>query len=348
MSRPDTVLILGARGRLGFAAAQAFSVAGWRVLAQVRPGTTGPMLPGVQWLAARPDDTDTLAAAAKGAGVVVQALNPVYTHRAWRRELPELTQAAIDVTRALAPAPSDDLPLLVLPGTVYNFGTAMPPLLREDTAQAADTVKGRMRVAVEEQIQAATRDGRMKAVVVRSGDFFGSGTGSWLDGVMVKDIQRGKLTIPGRMDVATPWAYLPDLARSYVDIAGQRQRIGVFETFHFAGHHLSGQDWADAMTDIATEQGWLKLREGLRTRTLPWPLVRAMGLVMPQMAALADMRYLWRTPHALVNTHMTGRIGPEPHTPFPQALRAALEALRLLQPRASTTPRAPSLTRSAS
>ena len=38
---PRTVLILGARGRLGLAAARAFAQAGWQVLAQVRPASHG-------------------------------------------------------------------------------------------------------------------------------------------------------------------------------------------------------------------------------------------------------------------------------------------------------------------
>jgi NAD(P)-dependent dehydrogenase (short-subunit alcohol dehydrogenase family) len=37
----NTVLVLGARGRLGGAVAQAFAAAGWRVLAQRRAGGTG-------------------------------------------------------------------------------------------------------------------------------------------------------------------------------------------------------------------------------------------------------------------------------------------------------------------
>lgn len=35
-----TVLILGARGRFGMAAARAFADAGWRVLGQTRPGAS--------------------------------------------------------------------------------------------------------------------------------------------------------------------------------------------------------------------------------------------------------------------------------------------------------------------
>jgi uncharacterized protein YbjT (DUF2867 family) len=82
MSSSSSVLILGARGRFGLAAARAFAQAGWKVHAQVRPGGGGPAIAGVRWLAADPEDTAALAAAAAGAEVVVQALSPQYTHEA--------------------------------------------------------------------------------------------------------------------------------------------------------------------------------------------------------------------------------------------------------------------------
>ncbi|MDP3607011.1 MAG: epimerase [Polaromonas sp.] len=320
MTQPSTVLVLGARGRFGLAATRAFAEAGWRVLAQLRPGASGPAIPGVTWLAAQPGETHSLAAAAHGATVVVQGLSPVYTHKAWRRDLPGLTQAAIDVTRALGAT-------LMLPASVYNFGETMPPLLREDTAQAASTFKGQMRIASEAQVRAATQDGRMKAVVIRGGDFFGSGTGSWLDEVMVKDIVRGKFIYPGPMNVPTAWAWLPDMARSFVAVAGRRELLPAFETLHFAGYRLTGQDWADALGDIAWERGWLPAGGQLHTRSLSWTLMRSLGLVLPKVAALCEMRYQWHTPHTLVNKRMTALIGAEPHTPFPEALRRALTEL---------------------
>lgn len=326
MTESSTVLILGARGRFGLAATRAFAQAGWRVFAQLRPGASGPVIPGVVWLAAQPGDTARLAAAAPGAAVVVQGLSPVYTHQAWRRDLPGLTQAAIDVARELGA-------LLMLPASVYNFGATMPPLLREDTAQAASTFKGGLRIASEAQVRAATQDGRMKAVMIRGGDFFGSGTGSWLDEVMVKAIQGGKFTYPGPLNVPTAWAWLPDMARSFVAVAGQRHRLPAFETLHFAGYSLTGQDWADVLADIAWERGWLPAGGKLRTRSLSWLMMRALGLVLPKIAALCEMRYQWRAPHTLVNTRMAALTGAEPHTPFPEALRAALAELGLLTSR---------------
>ena len=317
---PSTVLILGARGRFGSAAAHAFAQAGWQVHAQMRPGATPPVIPGVQWLLAAPEDTVAIAAAAAGATVVVQALSPLYTHKVWRSEVPALTKAAIAITRQLGAT-------LMLPASVYNFGAGMPARLLEDTPQNSTTFMGNMRIASEALVREATLDGGMKAVVIRGGNFFGSGGGSWLDLVMAKDIEKGKLTYPGGEGVPTSWAYLPDMARSFVTVANQRHALPAFETLHFAGYTLTRQDWADAFADIAWERGWLPAQRRLQVKSLSWLMLRGLGLFMPTMAAVCEMRYLWRTPHGLVNTRMKRLAGQEPHTPFAEALRASLDEL---------------------
>jgi len=325
----STVLILGARGRFGGAAVQAFSQAGWQVVAQARPGATGlPALAGVHWAPIAPQDTQALRGAATGASAVVHALSPAYTHAAWRREVPVLAQSAIDVARGLGAT-------LMLPGNVYNFGASLPSRLAEDAPQAADTFKGRMRIRIESMIERATQDGAMRAVVIRGGDFFGSGRGSWLDEVMVSGLRGGRFTYPGPMEVPHAWAYLPDMARAFVQVAAARERLGRFELMHFGGYSLTGADWAEALQDVAWEQGWLAGGAGLRTRRLPWPLMQALGLVSPQARALCEMRYLWHTPHALVNRRMAAVCGPEPRTPFAQALRAALADLGMPAPPAA-------------
>jgi nucleoside-diphosphate-sugar epimerase len=334
MSQPrPTVLVLGARGRFGRAAARAFAEAGWRVHAQLRPGAQGPALPGVEWLPAHPHDTRALAAAARGAQVVVQGLSPAYTHAAWRAELPGLTQAAIDIASELGAT-------LMVPANVYNFGAAMPAVLHEDTPQHPTTFKGRMRMEGELQVMRATQGGRMKAVAIRAGDFFGSGTGSWLDLVMAKSLAAGKFTYPGAYDVATSWAYLPDLARTFVAVAERRDSLPAFERLHFAGHHATGAEWARAITGIAREQGWLGADAPLRTGSVSWPLMRLVGLAIPTVSAVCEMRYLWRTPYALDNTQLRARIGAEPHTPFAQAVRAALGDLGMLRVDGSLPPQA--------
>jgi hypothetical protein len=71
----------------------------------------------------------------------------------------------------------------------------------------------------------------VKSIVIRAGDFFGSGSGTWFDQAISKDLRKGVVTYPGPPDVPTAWAYLPDLARTFVAVAARRAQLGSFELF---------------------------------------------------------------------------------------------------------------------
>ncbi len=317
----STVLILGVRGRLGLAAARAFADAGWRVLGQIRPGAQPPAdAPArMEWLALDLADTNALTQAARGATVVVHALNPAYTNRAWSEQVLPMTEAALALCRVLNAT-------LMVPGNIYNFGNNMPSLLREDTPQRAETVKGRIRVAMEERLRASG----VRAIVIRAGDFFGSGSGSWFDQAMVGKLPKGQFTYPGARDVPTAWAYLPDLARTFVAVADKRKQLDRFEVFHFGGYQLSGQDWIDALQPIAERAGWVKPGARLEVGRMPWAVIRLGAVFMPQWASLMKMRYLWGTPHALANDKLEALIGKEPHTALGPAAQTALADLGML------------------
>lgn len=327
MQQQQTVLILGARGRFGSAVTTAFAAAGWKVLAQRRsPGTPAAEAAGthdaIRWLDVDVQDMAALAVQARGAGVVVHAMNPVYTDAAWRREGPGQMQAAIAISKAMGA-------LLMFPGNVYNFGVTMPEVLREDTPQRPSNAKGHVRVALEQQLQEAARTDGLHSVVIRAGDFFGSGSGALFDRVLVPKLAKGRMGYPAGLQVATAWAYLPDLGRTFVQVAQQRVHVQGAQVLHFRGHHLTGQDWLDALAPAARAQGWLASDANLKVDTLPWPLIRALGLVIPTWASLTQMRYIWNTPHTLDNSRLQALIGQEPHTPLGQAARQALTDLRM-------------------
>jgi nucleoside-diphosphate-sugar epimerase len=64
---------------------------------------------------------------------------------------------------------------------------------------------------------------------------------------------------------------------------------------------------------------------------LPWPVIRIGALFLPTWAALLEMRYLWDTAHALDNRKLVALLGAEPHTPFAQAVSAALNDLGFIK-----------------
>lgn len=331
MSNP-IALVLGANGRFGAAAVAAFAAAGWTVVAQARRAPVN-LPPGARHLAVPLEETEALVAAAAGASVVVHAVSPVYTE--WTRELLPLARQGLDVAERLGA-------LFMLPGNVYGYGEDMPDVLSEDTPERPTTQKGRLRVDLEAEIVSRANAGRLRAVVIRAGDFYGGGQGSWIDLVVVKSLTDGKLVYPGPLNVPHAWAYLPDLARAFVAVAerGLEDSALRFETLLFTGHTLTGAELLDAVQAAATDLGAAPpavATRGWRRGGMPWGLIRVMGLVAPMMRAIAEMAYLWRVPHRLDGTRLAARVGSLPQTPLRQALRQALVGLGF---GSSTAPRA--------
>jgi nucleoside-diphosphate-sugar epimerase len=310
-----SVLILGANGRFGLAAAQAFASAGWRVLAQTRRDFASGMPANARRVSVGLDDIDALVRAATGAGVVVHAINPLYTR--WNQEALPMARGGMDVAQRLGA-------VFMLPGNVYNFGEAMPALLTETTPERPSTDKGRLRATMEAEM-AARAAGGLRSVVLRAGDFFGAGTGSWLDMAITKSLRKGKLVYPGPLDVPHAWAYLPDLARCFVMLA-ERTDLPAVARFHFAGHTLTGSEMLDAVERAAAGLG-LAPERGFRRGGMPWGLIRALAWAVPMWAEGVKMSYLWRVAHSLDGSALTRTLGPVPSTAVDQALRESLIAL---------------------
>jgi len=306
-----SVLILGAHGRFGSATCHAFSKAGWHVRAQTR-GTSTVWPKGVEAVQADALQGNALRRAAQGADVIVNALNPPYTE--WEKLARPLAANALAAAKASGA-------LLMFPGNVYNFGKVLPGELRLDTPQVGNTSKARIRIEIEQQLHAAAADG-VNSVVVRAGDFFGGAErGSWFDLVITKSLVKGKLVYPGPTNLPHTWAYLPDLAETFVRLAAMRAQLCGAMCFHFAGHAPTGAELHQAM-EVASGRR-------LRLGHLPWRLIQLAAPFSPMMRASLEMRYLWQRPHVMEDSALRAVLEHVPNTPLPIALAAALAALGL-------------------
>lgn len=298
------VLILGANGRFGRAAADAFASAGWCVYVQSR-SSRAQAAPDMTAITCDALDMKTVLEAVTGKiDVVVNALNPPYTE--WEQRVPALADAALHIARQTGS-------LLMLPGNVYNFGTRLPAVLHEDTPQLPDTSKGKIRVALEEQMRQAARDG-VRSVVIRAGDFLGAGPGTWMDMVIAKNLARGKLAYPGAMPLEHPWAYLPDLARVFVAVAERRAQLTPFDVLHYGGLTCTGTALTEAISRAADRP--------LTVSGFPWGLLRLASPFSPMLRALLEMRYLWDRPHRLSEEKLARLIGTIPRTDLGEVMRA--------------------------
>jgi len=301
------ILVLGAAGRLGFASASAFRDAGWRVKGLVRPNRAGAVPRKVEPVEAV--TRDEAIAAGRGCDVVLNAFNPAIT--LWQKNALSLAHGAIATAE-------ENGATLLFPGSVWNFGSTMPPLIDENTPMQPTTRKGAMRVEIEQRIREASDRG-MRTIVLRAGDFFGGGRGSWFDLVIAKDIARQRLTYPGPLEVVHAWAYLPDFATTLVQLAEQREHFAAFETFGFPGHAPTGAQFIAAI-EAATKATF-------NVRPMSWWLLKTFGQFLAMGRELSELEYLWRVPHAISGDKLKSAIGAIPHTPLTQAIAESLHDL---------------------
>jgi nucleoside-diphosphate-sugar epimerase len=301
------ILVLGAAGRLGYVAAETFRDAGWQVKGLVRPGRSDAVPRRVEAIEAV--TRDEAVAAAQGCDVVLNALNPAITE--WRKNALSLAYAAIAAAEGSGAT-------LLFPGSVWNFGRAMPPVLDESTPMQPTTRKGGMRVEIEQRIQEACDRG-MRAIILRAGDFFGGGSGSWFDLVIAKEIERSRLTYPGPLDVEHAWAYLPDFAATLVRLAEQRESFGPCEIFGFPGDAVTGREFIATIERVTGSKFTL--------RPMSWWFLKTIGQLMALGRELSELEYLWRVPHRISGDKLKAAIGEVPHTPLPEAIAASLRAV---------------------
>jgi nucleoside-diphosphate-sugar epimerase len=314
----QTVLVLGANGRFGRVVVRAFAEAGWNVVAQARKPLVDGAHGRVKYLGAAVTEKEAVVKAAGGASVVVHAMNPLYTN--WDTEALPLNAAAIGIAQSLGAT-------LMFPGNVYNFGSPIPSELTEQTPEHPTNRKGEIRFEME----AAIRAGAPRSIIVRAGDFFGGpGAGSWFDQAIVKDLGGGKITYPGPLDVLHAWAYLPDLARTFVLLAQARGGLAAHQSYHFPGYALRGDELVAAISRAAHRRGLLSEGREAAVKGMPWTLVRIAGVFNPMLRELARMSYLWRQPHRLIGTKLQSVIGKIPMTPLDTALEETLAQIPFL------------------
>src|SRR5205809_1757320 len=220
------VLVLGAAGRLGHAAARAFRDAGWSVASLVRPDSAARAPADTEVVEVHALDHAAVGAAARAADVVLHALNPSYTD--WPRLALPLAYSAITAAETTGAT-------LLFAGNLYNYGSPLPPVIDENTPMRPSSRKGQLRVAIEERMEEAAERG-VRIIIPRSGDFYGGGPGPWFDLVLAKETGAGRITYPGPLDVTHEWAYLPDFASALLRLASVREALPPFASFGFSGH----------------------------------------------------------------------------------------------------------------
>ncbi len=298
----NTVAILGINGRLGQEVAKAFVNSGWRVIGMGRGNRA--RLAGVEFVEGDVSNVADTKRAVEGADIVVNAINPPYDQ--WDKGRVEAMLAKI----LLALKGSGKT--LMFPGNVYNYA-AKQHLIEPDTAQNPHGDKGEIRKRMEQQLLAASKDG-LQVLIVRMGDFFAPhANGTMIDLMIMQRAKSNVLQYGGDLAIRHTWAYLPDAAKAFVKIGEARHNLPAYKSLHFSGHFVTGSQMIDAIQDVMPKRA--------KIASVPWGIMKFIGLFSPLLREVVKMRYLWDEPHRLQDKELDALLGEDFGTPFKEALQ---------------------------
>lgn len=255
----QTVLILVGNGKIGRYAADAFGNAGLNARKYKR-------------------GTD-MAAAAQGADVIVNGLNPP-NYNNWAKNIPAITAQVIAAAKASGAT-------VIIPGNVYNFGDR-GGVWDENTPHRPVTEKGQIRVDME----TAFRASGVQTIVLRAGHFIvpGQDTDAY-SMLLVAKVGKGKIQSLGDPDALQAHAFVPDWARAALQLAELRAELDTFEDIPFPGHAFSMAQLRDEMARL--------LGKPMKITYLPWWLMTFIAPFNEMIREFRKMRYLSNTSHQL-------------------------------------------------
>lgn len=299
-------LVIGATGGVGGALADRLLQDGWQVRALNRDPEGARQRSGrkLDWVKGDAMVEADVVAAAQGCAIIVHGANPP-GYRNWAGLQMPMLNSTIAAAKATGAR-------ILFPGTVYNYGPDAFPRIDERSPQHPKTRKGAIRVRMEQ----ALREAGVPVLIVRCGDFFGPKPGNnWLSQGIVKPGRPARsIMYPGPMAVAHTWAYLPDVAETFVRLL--KTDLGPFEVFQMRGQEIDGRQLVAGLEAAVGHK--------VKVNALPWFALALAAPFNESLREMREMRYLWNEPVLLDDTRLVTVLGSEPRTPLAQALRAAL------------------------
>jgi nucleoside-diphosphate-sugar epimerase len=311
MSRDEVHVIFGT-GPVGLAVMRELHGQGKHVRLVNRSGLAAAAPSGVEVVRGDAADPASTRQVCQGATVVYSCVNAPYTD--WAARFPPM-QAAIIQGAAAAHAK------LVVAENVYMYGPFSGPIT-EPLPVHPTTCKGRVRAQMAEDLMAAHQAGMVRATSGRASDFYGPGAGE--QGIfgdrIIPALLAGKtVSVLGKLDMPHTYTYVSDFGRGLALLGAHEEALG--QSWHIPNAPTLT---TRQMLTLFFEEARLPSRMG----SIPDIVVRALGLVNPQVREVVEMLYEFNRPFVVDSRTFVQAFG-DIATPHHEAVRQTLEWYRL-------------------
>jgi len=304
-------------GAIGLATLDALRRRGEQVRLVNRSGTAS-VPDDIEVLGGDASDPAFTTAAAQGAQVVYQTLNPPYPK--WVELFPALQASVLAAAQAAGAR-------LVSMENVYMYGHPNGQPLTETQPYAADTRKGTLRARMARELLAAHAAGNVQVAIGRGSDYFGprGGAQSMLGDRVIPAALAGKTaTVLGDPDQPHTYTYIPDIGEGLAVLGEHPDAPG--EVWHLPNdpHTRTTRQLVDTIYRLAGQPR-------TKLRSTPALLLRALGVVNPTVRELLELQYEFQEPFIVDSTKIAAKLDVHA-TPLDQALAETLASYRTPNP----------------
>ncbi|MEN3266235.1 NAD-dependent epimerase/dehydratase family protein [Pseudonocardia sp.] len=267
-----------------------------------------------------PDDVDIVTgdasdpafttAAAAGAQVIYQTLNPPYDQ--WAQQFPALQDGVLAAAHAHGAR-------LVSMENVYMYGRPKGRPLTEDRAHDAHTHKGQLRSRMSRDLLAAHAAGRVEVAIGRASDYFGprGGAQSNLGDRLFPAALTGRTaTVLGNPDQPHTYTFIPDIGEGLAVLGEHPDAPGRV-------WHLPNDPTTRTTRQLVDVVYRLAGQSRTRLRQTHPLLLRAAAITNPTVRELLEMQYQFDEPFIVDSTNITTHLHLRA-TPLEQALEQTL------------------------
>lgn len=303
-------IIIGGAGTIGRATIDALRAKNKQVISVGRAHDTD----GVENRKADMLIADQAKQAVAGATHVYLCLGLPYDTKTWQRQWPVIMQNTID-------ACAETGAKLIFFDNAYLYSRPLPQPFTEDKPQVPATKKGRIRKQIADMLLAAHKEGKVRAVIGRSADFYGPHVvNSQLYVAFLERILEGKHPFSlYKLHVPHTYAYVPDAGRALVRLAFDDNAYG--EAWHLpVGDPIT-------IAEIA-EQFNLALGTRRAVRKIPGFALAILSLFIPILREAREMSYQFNQPYIMSSQKFLDRYPDFIVTPNSDGLQAMAESFK--------------------
>jgi nucleoside-diphosphate-sugar epimerase len=296
------IAVLGAGGGLGRNVIDAARAAKHDVVALVRDRKRADLPDDVATIVGDAMHIDDIVRAMTGADATLFCVMPPFA--TWLTAFRPLLDCAIAAARRTRTR-------LVFPANVWIYGPGRADeLVAESRTPSPTSQRGKLRAQMEQQVRAAG----IRYAMVRLPEFYGPSVVTLTARVFRAALAHRHALWPGPLDVAIELVYMPDAARSLVEVATAADCDAA--VFHLPGARTTPRQFVELVYHATVRKP--------RVFSVPRWLLSTGGVFSATLRGAADIGHLWRHPVLLDGARYTARFGAIPRTPLAEAIATTI------------------------